>query len=82
MLLLLLPAGYRRLRGRLRWGRLLMWLLVIFAGAFALNGCGGGGGGGSTGPTVQKTPPGSYTVTVSATSGGVSHSTNVTLVVQ
>jgi hypothetical protein len=59
-----------------------MWLLVISAGAFALNGCGGGGGGGSTGPKIEKTPPGSYTVMVTATSGSLSHSTNVTLVVQ
>lgn len=85
MLLLALPAASRRLRGRLRGGRLLIWMLVIGAGAFALNGCSGGsagGSGGGTGPTVEKTPPGSYTVTVTATSANVSHSTNVTLVVQ
>jgi hypothetical protein len=83
MLLLAIPAASRRLRGRLRKGSSLIGVLVFCAAAFALNGCGGGsGGGGNTGPTIEKTPPGSYTVAVTATSGSQSHSTNVTLVVQ
>jgi hypothetical protein len=64
---------------RHRLSRLLVCL--CFVGAIAS--CGGGlqgngstGGGGSPG-----TKPGSYTVTLTASSGTVTHSTNVTLTV-
>jgi hypothetical protein len=83
--LLALPMASRRVRRHLRKGHLLLWLIVIFAGTFALNGCGGGSGNANNPnppATMQKTSAGSYTVTVVATSGTLSHSTNVTLVVQ
>jgi Abnormal spindle-like microcephaly-assoc'd, ASPM-SPD-2-Hydin len=83
--LLALPAASRHVRRRLRKAHLLLWLVVIFAGTFVLNGCSGGSGS-TNNPNppaaIQKTSPGTYTVTVVATSGTVSHGTNVTLVVQ
>ena len=45
-----------------------------------LAGCGGGGGGHLSGP--QTTPPGTYTVTINATSGVTTASQSLTLVVQ
>jgi hypothetical protein len=44
--------------------------------------CGGLIGCGSLGGKARVTPAGTYTVVVTATSGGVSHRSNVTLVVQ
>lgn len=55
-------------------------LLGILALATLLGSCGGGGG--TTVVHNPGTPPGSYTVTVSATSGSTTHQTNITLVVQ
>ena len=58
-------------------------LLLIAAG---LSACGGGAmtGGTTSGPQLNPntgTPAGNYMITVTATSGGVSHATNVTLTV-
>src|SRR6185437_12235626 len=64
--------------------RLLLPLVVLAALTF-LAGCGaareipgGGGGGGSS----STTPPGTYSLTVSASAAGLTHSVNLTLVVQ
>jgi Pro-kumamolisin, activation domain/Bacterial Ig-like domain (group 3) len=46
------------------------------------GGTGGGGTGGGGGTTDPGTPVGTYTITVMATSGSISHSTNFTLIVQ
>lgn len=75
---LLLPFSARRFR-RLsknfsRRGLLLVWMLFGLAAAGALTGCGGGG--------FFNHPQQSYTIVVTATSGAVSHSANVTLTVQ
>jgi hypothetical protein len=54
--------------------------VVLVLASFALS-CGGSG----TSPShtsVPGTPAGNYTATVSASSGGVSHSMQLTLVVQ
>lgn len=69
------PAGRRSWRTRL--GPLV--LLVILAGGLLACGSGysGGGGGGNSGTT-----PGSYTVTITGTSGGTTATGTVTLTVQ
>jgi hypothetical protein len=62
------------------------WLgaTVLLVLSFVLSSCGGGGagGGGGGGNGHQGTKPGTYTITVIGTSGSLSHSTTVGLVVQ
>lgn len=53
-------------------------LIVLAVAGFALAACGGGHGG-SAAPIV--TPPGTYAVTVTATSGSLSHAVTVALTV-
>jgi hypothetical protein len=61
------------------------YLLGLFLLALLLPSCGGGGnnGGGGNGGQLQGTQPGTYTITVTGTSGTLSHqaSSTVTLVV-
>jgi M6 family metalloprotease-like protein len=47
--------------------------------AFGLASCGGGGGVGSAPPTPHATPAGTYTVTVNATSSGITRPISLTL---
>src|SRR5579862_2135277 len=64
---------------------LLSLALVALFGLLLLCSCGGGNGGGSppiVPPSDTATPVGTYTLTVTATSGAVSHSTDLTLIVQ
>ncbi len=64
-------------------GRRRKLLVPALLAISLMSGCGGGGGGGGYTPPAQSgTPAGSYTITVQATSGPLSHSTNLTLVVQ
>jgi hypothetical protein len=78
----------RRPQKRVRWFPASS-LLALFALGLLLNSCGGGGsngggggGGGTTGTQQQGTQPGTYTITVTGTSGTVSHqSPAVTLIV-
>ena len=75
MFFLGVPARRRR-----RVAGLGLMLLVFFAAGV---GCGGGSsnsGGGST--TSGATPAGTYSITVTATSGSVSHTQLLTLIVQ
>jgi hypothetical protein len=80
-LLLALPLALRRRRA-LR----VAALPLILCCAFVLSGCGAasriippGGGGGTSGPT---TPSGTYNLTVSGASAGVTHTVGLTLIVQ
>ena len=78
--LALLGAGFTSRKKKL-WSLLLGGLL--FSGLVFLAACGGssssggGGGGGHAG-----TPAGTYTITVTGTSGSLTHNTTVSLVVQ
>jgi len=80
MLLFTLPR-------RRRWGALLAVILSVAAltavgcSNTSTTGGGGGGGGGGTTPTTPASP-GTYTFTVTAISGALVHSAQVTLTVQ
>jgi hypothetical protein len=72
----LLFAGYRR---RIR----ILAVPLIAVTFLAVAGCGGGGGGGSSSSTTTPgTPAGTYTATVTAKSGSLSHNTALTVIVQ
>ena len=77
--LILLPFGWTRRRKAL----MLVALLSILAGG--ISGCvssGGGTGGGTGGQGGSgSTPPGTYTIPVTAISSGIQHSVTLTLVV-
>jgi hypothetical protein len=71
---------------RRRWAALLA--VVFSAAALTVVGCGGntsntggGGGGGGGGPTTMNAQPGTYTFTITAVSGTLLHSTQVTVIV-
>ena len=73
--LLLLPFGMkRRVREKLK-GRMLLLVLLLAGMTAAVTGCGA-----SNGFMLQS--PGTYTLTVTASSGTLQHSQIVTLIVQ
>jgi Big-like domain-containing protein len=79
-LALLFFTSMRRVRRNARRiGMAFIAFLLFGTLATAFFGCGGGGGNPGGGGTTN---PQSYTVTVTATSGGLSHATTLTLTVQ
>jgi len=76
--LLLLPLAGMRRRLRKTLGRTIFTLLLLVAGASAMAGLSGCG----TNSGFFGQPSQTYTMTVTATSGTLSHSTSVTLTIQ
>ena len=68
-------------RIRKRFHILSVCLFAVFI-LFIAEGCGGGGNTAATSPNPPVTPAGTYTLTVTATSGSTSVKQNLTLVVQ
>ena len=64
----------------------MVWLPIVLA-AFFLVSCGrsgsssGGGGGGGSSPTVENTPPGTYTIVITGAANGITHNAAVYVVV-
>ena len=77
-------GGARKRRGQLLVGLLSIVLLlpILSCGGGSSTGGGGGGGGGGGPHTDPGTPRGSYTVTVTATGGGFTHTVTFTLQVE
>ena len=78
---LLFFLGYfSRLARTPRWALFAAFLVCLFCGCSGGGGNSGGGGGGGAGQSA--TPPGTYTISVTAAvSGGLSHTAEFTLVV-
>lgn len=84
LLMLILFAFYARMRTSVapRRERNFIYglaLVVILLLAAYSSGCGGGGGGGGNVIHNPGTPTGTYTITITGTSGSVSHTQNLTL---
>jgi len=77
---LTLPMLLVRTRTRRQPLGIAVWF-VFAALALTLGGTAGCGGGGSTPPPPQGTQPGTYAITVTSSSGALSHNTTLTLVV-
>jgi subtilase family serine protease len=79
MLLILVPGRKRR---RLSRSASIFCMLMLSVAAIGMSGCSGSSGLASVTSSTTNTTPGTYVITITGTSGAVSHSTNLTLVVQ
>ena len=70
---LLVPAGTRRRR--------MQAIFLFFALLFLATGCGGGSSSAPPPPNANPTPPGAYSVLVTATSNGVVHNVQLAVLV-
>jgi hypothetical protein len=71
-------------RRRRRWRSILSLVLSFVALGAGLFACSSGGGGGTSCPAVliPGTSPGTYTITVTGTSGAITKTGTVTVTVQ
>jgi hypothetical protein len=79
-----LPLACRRRAWKRRYARWWLSALLCAAMVCGVTSCAGSGGSGGSGGTTHTgggTPPGTYPVTVTATSDGVTKSVSITLVV-
>jgi hypothetical protein len=67
--------GWRN-RKRRKLLAIFLPMLLLASLAMGISACGGGGGGGGASTTTNNsnTPKGNYSITVTATSGSLSHS--------
>jgi hypothetical protein len=72
--LILSGLGFRKRKGNKKW---VLAIAIFVCSGLTFYGCASAG-------NLQKlgTPPGTYQLTVTATSGSVQHSTQITLVVE
>ena len=84
LLIITLRAAAQSPAGRLRLARVVLSACLVLMPILAATLIGGCGGGSSSTPPppVTGTPAGSYTITVTATSGSTTATTPLTLVVQ
>jgi hypothetical protein len=85
LLIVTLLAATQSPAGRLRLARVALsacLVLMPIVAATLIGGCGGGSSSTPPPPPVTGTPAGSYTITVTATSGSTTATTQLTLVVQ
>jgi hypothetical protein len=83
-LALLLPVGLPVLRRKRRWGLAAVTLIGCL---IAMTGCGAGRAiplesGSNPNPPISISPAGTYTIVASASSGGLTRTVNLTLIVQ
>jgi hypothetical protein len=81
MTTILLCSGFLLLWSRRRMPRLAGALIVLAFASCAWAGCGGSTTSTPPGTTTPGTPAGTYTAMITATSSGLSHTTNLTVVV-